>query len=124
MTGNPASSTSFDLRESETASLSPAPNAVWSPENSHSDIRSTEEGTSIHSSDEVERLRPMTTRLQALQIQQKLQGMDHPDVLFSLRGLSRAHIRRGELQQAQLVEEMILASHNNQRTAWNSSRQT
>lgn len=67
-----------------------------------------------------EQLKPMVTRLEALQIQQELQGMDHPDVIFALRGLSKAHLRRGEFREAQLVEEMIVASQNNQRIAWNA----
>ena len=66
-------------------------------------------------SEEFDRQGPMTTRLQALQVQQQLQGVDHPDVLFSLKGLSKAHMRRGEYHQAKLVEEMIFASQNNHR---------
>lgn len=75
------------------------------------------------SSDEVDHMRPMMTRLQALQVQQELQGMDHPDVLFSLKGISKAHVRRGEYLQAQLVEEIISASQNNLRSTWKSSHQ-
>jgi hypothetical protein len=51
----------------------------------------------------------MMARLEALQIQQKLYGMNHPDVLFSLKHLGRAHTRRGEFQQARLIEEMVRA---------------
>jgi hypothetical protein len=49
----------------------------------------------------------MMARLDALQIQQELYGMDHPDVTFSLKHLGRAHTRRGEFQQARLIEEMV-----------------
>jgi hypothetical protein len=34
---------------------------------------------------------PMMARMDALRIQQELYGMDHPDVLFSLKQLGRAH---------------------------------
>jgi len=71
----------------------------------------------------VEHLRPMMARLEALQIQQELLGMDHPDVIFALRGIGKAHMRRGEFQEAQLVDEMIFASQKKQRAAWNASHQ-
>jgi hypothetical protein len=58
---------------------------------------------------EMGRIQPMMARLDALQIQQQMQGMNHPDVLFALKHLARAHRRRGETQQAQLVEEMLRA---------------
>jgi hypothetical protein len=61
-------------------------------------------------SEEFDRPGPMRTRRQALQVQQQLQGVDHPDVLFSLKGLSKVYMRRGEYLQAMLVEEMIFAS--------------
>lgn len=66
-------------------------------------------------SEEFDRQGLMMTRLQALQVQQELQGVDHPDVIFSLKGLSKAHMRRGEYHQAKLVEDMIFASQNSQR---------
>jgi hypothetical protein len=53
------------------------------------------------------RIKPMMTRLDALQIQQKIQGMNHPDVRFALKHLARAHRRRGEYEQAKLVEDML-----------------
>mmetsp|Transcript_98128 Transcript_98128/g.147167 ORF Transcript_98128/g.147167 Transcript_98128/m.147167 type:complete len:104 (-) Transcript_98128:78-389(-) len=59
-------------------------------------------------------IKPMMARLDALQIQQKIQGMNHPDVLFALKHLARAHRRRGEIEQAKLVEEMLHASQCNQ----------
>jgi ribosomal 50S subunit-associated protein YjgA (DUF615 family) len=58
---------------------------------------------------EMGRIQPMMARLDALQIQQQMQGMNHPDVLFAMKHLARAHHRRGETQQAQLVEEMLRA---------------
>lgn len=66
-------------------------------------------------SEEFGRPTSMMTRLQALQVQQQLQGVDHPDVIFSLKGLSKAHMRRGEYHQAKLVDEMIFASQHSQR---------
>ena len=57
-------------------------------------------------------MKPMMARLDALQMQQKIQGMNHPDVLFALKHLARAHRRRGELEQAKLVEEMLHAGHS------------
>jgi hypothetical protein len=62
---------------------------------------------------EISYIKPMMARLDALQIQQSIQGMNHPDVLFTLKHLARAHRRRGELEQAKLVEEMLHASHCN-----------
>jgi hypothetical protein len=59
---------------------------------------------------ELNRIKPMMARLDALQIQRQRQGMNHPDVLFALKHHGRAHRRRGELQQAQLVSEMLQAS--------------
>jgi hypothetical protein len=50
---------------------------------------------------------PIMARLDALQIQQQLQGMNHPDVLFALRHLARAHRRRGEIELSDRIEEMI-----------------
>ena len=73
----------------------------------------------VHESSNEDMLKPMWARLDALQMQQELQGMDHPDVIFSLRHLGRAHRRRGELQQAKLVEEMIHATaYDAPRLAW------
>lgn len=50
---------------------------------------------------------PMMARLNALRIQQQLQGINHPDVLFALRHLARAHRRRGEAELADLLDEII-----------------
>jgi hypothetical protein len=52
-------------------------------------------------------LNPMMARLDALQTQQQLQGMNHPDVLFALRHMARAHRRRGEIKLSLLIEQMI-----------------
>jgi len=46
-------------------------------------------------------------RLDALQILQQLQGMNHPDVLFAVRHLARAHRRRGDIELSLLIEEMV-----------------
>jgi hypothetical protein len=50
---------------------------------------------------------PIMARLDALQMQQQLQGMNHPDVLFAWRHLARAHRRRGEIELSDRIEEMI-----------------
>lgn len=63
--------------------------------------------SSIIDAEETNRMQPMMARLDALQIQQELYGMNHPDVIFSLKHLGRAHRRRGEFQQARLIEEMV-----------------
>jgi hypothetical protein len=69
---------------------------------------------SIIDAEERSRMQPIMARLDALQIQQELYGMNHPDVLFSLKHLGRAHMRREEFQQARLVEEMVRAGHYSQ----------
>jgi hypothetical protein len=69
---------------------------------------------SIIDTEERSRIKLMLARLDALQIQQELYGMNHPDVLFSLKHLGRAHTRRGEFQQARLIEEMVRAGHCSQ----------
>lgn len=74
-------------------------------EEHHDDLEYSQRGDSS-------RMRPMMARLDALQMQQKIQGMNHPDVLFSLRHLARAHRRRGEIEQARLVEEMLHAGQS------------
>ena len=63
--------------------------------------------SSFIDAEETSRMQPMTARLDAIQIQQELYGMNHPDVIFSLKHLGRAHTRRGEFQQARVIEEML-----------------
>ena len=65
-------------------------------------------------SEDTARIKPLMARLDALQIQQQMQGMNHPDVLFALKHLAQAHRRHGEFQQAQLVEEMLRDTHHTQ----------
>jgi hypothetical protein len=60
--------------------------------------------------DGLNRIKPMMARLDALQIQQQMQGMNHPDVLFALKHHGRAHRRRGDLQEARLLGEMLQAA--------------
>jgi hypothetical protein len=76
---------------------------------SHDDDNETAKMSHPEDIVEMGRIQPMMARLDALQIQQQLQGRNHPDVLFALKHLARAHHRRGETQQAQLVEEMLRA---------------
>ena len=59
---------------------------------------------------QAQKMTPMLARLQAVEAMQELYGdTNHPDVLFSLKHLGNAHRRRGELQQAQLVDERVQA---------------
>lgn len=69
------------------------------------------DGDDVDAVDDRNKIRPMMARLDALQIQQQLQGMNHPDVLFALKHLGRAHRRRGEMEQAQLVDAMLEESY-------------
>jgi hypothetical protein len=74
-------------------------------------VMKTRHGDGETVSKETNRIKPMMARLDALQIQQQMQGMNHPDVLFALKYLAQAHRRRGEFQHAHLVEEMLRERH-------------
>ena len=63
--------------------------------------------TGSDGSEDMNSMNAMMARLEAIAMQQRLQGMSHPDVLFSLKHLARAHRRRGEINQSLLIEEMI-----------------
>ena len=52
-------------------------------------------------------LQPMMARLNALQKQQQIQGMHHPDVLFAFKHLARAHRRHEDLEKARFVDDIL-----------------
>ena len=58
-----------------------------------------EEENDVPTTDTVKRFKSMTARLDALRIQQQLQGMNHPDVIFSMNRLGRAKGLRDEAQK-------------------------
>jgi len=66
---------------------------------------------SVRSENETRSESLTTARMSALKQLQEIEGNSHPDVLFAMKYLARAHRRNGDVVVSQQMEEIIHTQH-------------